>query len=104
MLTQTQKAWGGRFAEATHQLVEAFTASIAIDQRLGAHDVQASIALAEMLGAVGLISPEEAATLRAELLVIGEKRPGVMVIPPPLWHGAATCGDWPVDCYRVVTP
>ncbi|MEX0654473.1 MAG: hypothetical protein WD534_11695 [Phycisphaeraceae bacterium] len=24
--------------------------------------------------------------------VIGEKRPGVMVIPPPLWHGAATVG------------
>ena len=27
------------------------------------------------------------------LLVIGEKRPGVVVIPPPLWHGAATVGD-----------
>lgn len=26
------------------------------------------------------------------LAVIGEKRPGVMVIPPPLWHGAATVG------------
>lgn len=25
--------------------------------------------------------------------VIGEKAPGVMVIPPPLWHGAATVGD-----------
>ncbi len=25
--------------------------------------------------------------------VIGEKRPGVVVIPPPLWHGAATVGD-----------
>jgi dTDP-4-dehydrorhamnose 3,5-epimerase len=29
----------------------------------------------------------------AWLLVIGEKRPGIMVIPPPLWHGAATVGD-----------
>lgn len=27
------------------------------------------------------------------LLVIGEKRPGVLVIPPMLWHGAATVGD-----------
>lgn len=26
------------------------------------------------------------------MLVIGEKRPGVVVIPPPLWHGAATVG------------
>jgi dTDP-4-dehydrorhamnose 3,5-epimerase len=29
----------------------------------------------------------------AWMLVIGEKRPGIMVIPPPLWHGAATVGD-----------
>lgn len=26
-------------------------------------------------------------------IVIGEKRPGVVIIPPPLWHGAATVGD-----------
>lgn len=25
-------------------------------------------------------------------LVVGEKRPGVVVIPPTLWHGAATVG------------
>jgi dTDP-4-dehydrorhamnose 3,5-epimerase len=25
--------------------------------------------------------------------ITGEKRPGVMIIPPPLWHGAATVGD-----------
>jgi dTDP-4-dehydrorhamnose 3,5-epimerase len=24
--------------------------------------------------------------------VIGEKRPGIVVIPPPLWHGVATVG------------
>lgn len=29
---------------------------------------------------------------RTWLTVIGEKRPGVMVIPPPLWHGGATVG------------
>lgn len=29
---------------------------------------------------------------RSWVAVIGEKRPGVMVIPPPLWHGAATVG------------
>ena len=26
------------------------------------------------------------------LMVIGEQKPGVMIIPPPLWHGAATVG------------
>jgi dTDP-4-dehydrorhamnose 3,5-epimerase len=39
----------------------------------------------------------------AWLLVIGEKRPGVMVIPPPLWHGAATCGDTPAGLLYYVT-
>ena len=35
--------------------------------------------------------------------VIGEKRPGVMVIPPPLWHGAATVGDIPAGLLYYVT-
>jgi dTDP-4-dehydrorhamnose 3,5-epimerase len=26
------------------------------------------------------------------MLVFGEKKPGVVIIPPPLWHGAATVG------------
>lgn len=30
---------------------------------------------------------------RSWMAVIGEKQPGVLVIPPPLWHGAATVGD-----------
>jgi len=37
------------------------------------------------------------------LLVIGEKRPGVMIIPPPLWHGAATVGDMPAGLFYYVT-
>ena len=27
------------------------------------------------------------------LAVVGEKRPCVLIIPPPLWHGAATVGN-----------
>ena len=27
------------------------------------------------------------------MMVMGEKRPGVLIIPPPLWHGAATVGS-----------
>ncbi len=29
---------------------------------------------------------------RAWSHVVGERRPGVMIVPPPLWHGAATVG------------
>ncbi|MEX0776686.1 MAG: hypothetical protein WD042_13365 [Phycisphaeraceae bacterium] len=30
---------------------------------------------------------------KAWLATLGEKRAGVMIIPPPLWHGAATIGS-----------
>lgn len=47
----------------------------------------------------------------AWLLVIGEKRPGTVIIPPPLWHGAATVGDshagllyYVTHAYNTVTP
>lgn len=39
----------------------------------------------------------------AWVCVIGEKRPGVMVIPPPLWHGAATVGPEPAGLLYYVT-
>lgn len=39
----------------------------------------------------------------AWLLVTGEKRPGVVVIPPPLWHGAATVGDTSAGLLYYVT-
>ncbi len=37
------------------------------------------------------------------LLVIGEKRPGVLIIPPTLWHGAATVSDVPGGLLYYVT-
>jgi dTDP-4-dehydrorhamnose 3,5-epimerase len=40
---------------------------------------------------------------KAWMAVIGEKRPGVMIIPPPLWHGAATVGDTQAGLLYYVT-
>jgi dTDP-4-dehydrorhamnose 3,5-epimerase len=40
---------------------------------------------------------------KAWSIVIGEKRPGTVVIPPPLWHGAATVGDTPAGLLYYVT-
>lgn len=37
------------------------------------------------------------------LVVTGEKRPGVVVIPPPLWHGVATVGHEPAGLLYYVT-
>lgn len=39
----------------------------------------------------------------AWLQVIGEKAPGVMIIPPTLWHGAATVGHEPAGLLYYVT-
>lgn len=36
-------------------------------------------------------------------IVIGEKRPGTVIIPPPLWHGAATVGNTPAGLLYYVT-
>jgi dTDP-4-dehydrorhamnose 3,5-epimerase len=36
-------------------------------------------------------------------LVIGEQRPGTLIIPPPLWHGAATIGAEPAGLLYYVT-
>ncbi len=54
-----QKPWGGRFNEATDAFVELFTASISFDHRLYKHDIRCSIAHANMLAEVGIISEAE---------------------------------------------
>ncbi|MCH8922754.1 MAG: argininosuccinate lyase [Planctomycetes bacterium] len=53
------KAWGGVFREGQDPRVEAFTESVSFDQRLYAHDIEGSIAHAQMLAKVGLLSGEE---------------------------------------------
>ena len=55
----TEKPWGGVFAEATDARVEQFTQSISFDHRLYAQDILGSIAHANMLAKVGLLSREE---------------------------------------------
>ena len=53
------KPWGGRFATPTARSIEAFTASVAWDQRLYRYDIQGSVAHATMLAEVGVLSSEE---------------------------------------------
>jgi len=58
-MSQDSKAWGGRFIEATDAFVESFTASVAFDQRLYSFDIQGSIAHANMLAKVGILTDDE---------------------------------------------
>jgi argininosuccinate lyase len=64
------KAWGGVFDEATDRRVEKFTESVSFDQRLYAHDIRGSIAHAQMLAQVGLISGEECRQIEEGLAAI----------------------------------
>ena len=51
--------WGGRFSEATDAFVERFTASIQFDQRLFQHDINGSLAHAQMLNKAGVLNDQE---------------------------------------------
>lgn len=44
-----KKAWAGRFAEAPNPVMEAFTSSLAFDQRLALYDIRGSVAHCRML-------------------------------------------------------
>ncbi len=54
-----KKPWAGRFSEPTDAFVEAFTASVAFDQRLAPQDIRGSIAHASMLARQGILSETE---------------------------------------------
>ncbi|MDH3642768.1 MAG: argininosuccinate lyase [Gammaproteobacteria bacterium] len=58
-MSRDSKPWGGRFKEATDAFVESFTASVGFDRRLYHHDIQGSIAHANMLGKVGVLTDAE---------------------------------------------
>ncbi len=53
------KLWGGRFSEATDELVEKFHASIDVDKRLYDCDIDGSIAHVKMMAKEAIISLEE---------------------------------------------
>ena len=55
-----KKPWGGRFKEATNELVEEFTESLHFDKKLYEEDIKGSIVHARMLGKTGIIPSEDA--------------------------------------------
>ncbi len=58
-----QKLWGGRFDGKTDALIERLNNSLSFDARLWSEDIQGSVAHAQMLGAVGIITVSEAAQI-----------------------------------------
>ena len=58
-----KRMWGGRFAEDTDLLVQAFNASIDVDREMALDDIEGSIAHATMLGETGIVPADEARAL-----------------------------------------
>lgn len=70
---ENTKLWGGAYSVPTDVFVEKFNASIFIDKRLYAVDIQGSQAHIKMLAAVGLISQDEYQQLSSALQTVLEK-------------------------------
>ena len=69
----TSPARSGVFDKATDHRVVEFTQSVSFDRRLYAHDVDGSIAHAQMLAGTGILSEEEADKIEAALVEIRQE-------------------------------
>jgi argininosuccinate lyase len=58
------KAWSARFSEPVSDLVKRYTASVGFDQRMAHCDIDGSLAHADMLAAVGVISTDDLAAIQ----------------------------------------
>ena len=58
------KLWAGRFKKETDQAVNAFNASIGVDQRMYREDIEGSMAHAAMLSRQGIITEEDGRQIR----------------------------------------
>ena len=65
------KPWGGVFDAATDARVEAFGESVSYDRRLFKQDIRGSVAHAEMLAEVGVLSDDEKHQIVEGLTQIG---------------------------------
>src|SRR5512146_1809354 len=63
-MAETQKSWQARFSQAAHALTEGFVESLSFDRRLWKYDIAGSIAHAEMLADVGLISKSDCQAIK----------------------------------------
>ena len=63
----SEKLWGGRFSKTTDEMINEFQASIGFDRRMYREDIAGSLAHAEMLAKVGILSEEDRAAIEKGL-------------------------------------
>jgi argininosuccinate lyase len=66
----TEKLSSARFAQATDAFVEIFTASVDFDQRMAMQDIQGSLAHAQMLHSIGILTASELVDIQTGLAQI----------------------------------
>ncbi len=59
------EAWSARFSEPMSELLKRYTASVSFDRRLALVDIEGSLAHAEMLHHVGMLSDDDHAAIVA---------------------------------------
>jgi len=64
------QAWSARFSEPVAELVKRYTASVDFDKRLALHDIEGSLAHADMLASVGLLAEADLAAIRSGMATI----------------------------------
>ena len=64
------EAWSARFSEPVSDLVKRYTASVFFETRLAPFDIQGSLAHAEMLSHVGVISQADYAAIQTGMATI----------------------------------
>ncbi|EUJ40292.1 argininosuccinate lyase [Brochothrix campestris] len=69
----SSKLWGGRFAATNEEWVDSFGASISFDQQLVAEDIQGSLAHVSMLGATGILPPDDVALIKSGLTTLAQR-------------------------------
>src|SRR5690554_3221937 len=67
------QAWSARFTEPVSELVKRYTASVNFDQRMADFDIQGSLAHADMLESIGIISAGDKAAIERGMALILEE-------------------------------
>ena len=65
--------WKGRFEEDTALVVQQFSQSLDLDWRMAEQDIRGSLAHVRMLGAVGLLHPDEALKIERGLIQVRDE-------------------------------
>ena len=77
------KLWAGRFKKETDQAVNAFNASIGVDQRMYREDIEGSMAHAAMLSRQGIITEEDGRQIRLGLQsILKDMNAGAISLTP----------------------